>query len=217
MNKQLIKNSNPLGSFIAHGVFGLWFFTVVISLNGMDLREENILSPNITSNPFQSLHRSHSMDDFYPSRVIDYFGTSRGEYEECQKALSAGRAAARSGDFQKAYELYKKWICGAGDSEYTRIFTEFVDISIEAYCACKHLDPLTKTQFGYREIERFNATYHPEYIVPVLKKLRDQEPDKANALKLQKEVMFWLRFAQDEEVYEGEIIEQKNILEKLRD
>ena len=211
MNRQQIKSMKlPKVSAVCR-VLGILLMLQNMPINGM-VPEDGSSHLSITR---PRLYRSHSMDDFYSSKVTELFGTSRFEGKECDQAFVDAVVAAKRGDYHEAYELYKKGICGAGDSDYTHIFTALVDISIEAYCACKHLDPLTKTQFGYREIRRFNATHCPEYIVPILKKLRDQEPDKAKKVRLQKEILFWLRFAQDEEVYESEIIEQKNILEEL--
>jgi hypothetical protein len=158
------------------------------------------------------------MDEFYPDKVIHMFRYDvRGELGDCWKALSDGNAAAMEGENHRAYELYKKAICGTGNSEYTRIFTDYVNISIEAYCTCKNLTPLTTNQFGAREIQRFAGLHRFDDIGFVLVSMADAESNLINAEALRKEALFWLRLDEDNPDVPNEIARLQGSLSKGRE
>ncbi len=178
------------------------------------------------------LHRSHSMDELKQTKQILNFGERKpGEYERANDRKHAANTELNKGNYKSAYKLCKKAICGGDNSEYTKIFSDFVDISIEAYCASGILDDFSDydykkdTKFGYHEILSHAADiYGCCEISYNLTHIADQETDKEKAIKLRKEALFWFRFAyfllecdgHDEDQGQNLMIKQAEILKELQ-
>lgn len=136
--------------------------------------------------------------DYYINKKIFITNWTSDELKDSEDLVKIGNGYYCGKDYLNAYICYKQAICGNKKTKHSKIFTDYIDISIEAYCACKNLCPLTKTQFGFREIRSGALSEYFEAMGFVLVDLVQKEISAHKAIRFQKEAMFWLRFKQDD-------------------
>ena len=146
------------------------------------------------------LPRSHSMDELYPRKVIDFLNSSVHEervklYATCNKEFTRSTELT---DAQEAYKVRKNAICGGGYTKYSKLFMKILDLNIEAYCTSDDIAYLSNTKNYFDFVNRYAVLKEFYGMGITLIILADKEKDVNKISRLKKEALFWLRLEEGE-------------------
>jgi hypothetical protein len=157
------------------------------------------------SNTEASLTQAKSADDV--AALIDtlsYLNYSPDEMNECIRIDERARALINEEGYEtnrdehkeryeEVYKLFKQAICGTGESEYSKIYTKFVEERIDTFCSQEHIDMETIARFkkSFDMVIHYNIWYQLSPIAYHLSLVADGEQNVEKVIRLRKEVIFW--------------------------
>jgi hypothetical protein len=157
------------------------------------------------SNTEAALIQAESADDV--AALVDtlsYLNYSPDEMNECSRIYERARALINEEGYEtnreehkeryeEVYKLFKQAICGTGESEYSKIYSKFVEERIEAFCSQEHIDMETIARFkkSFDMVIHYNIWYQLSPIAYHLSLVADGEQNVEKAIRLHKEVIFW--------------------------
>jgi hypothetical protein len=153
------------------------------------------------SNTEAALMRSKSTDDV--AALVDMLSSwnySSDEMNECSRIYDKALALINEEGYEankekhkEAYKLFKKSICGTGESEYSKVYTKFVEERIDTFCSQEHIDMETITRFkkSFDMVIHYSIWYQLSPIAYHLSLVADGEQNVEKVIRLRKEVIFW--------------------------
>lgn len=130
--------------------------------------------------------------------------TSRPALQEISASHEAYRKAKESRELKEKSELFKQAIYGFGKSEYSQILTQYVNSTINVFC-CRPLFSGSVSDIVGRCMElSFNLIFYCSTIrcfaelghcFGKLASITEKAGDLKDAVKLQKQSIFWFRMA----------------------
>jgi hypothetical protein len=145
-----------------------------------------------------ALVRSRSADDVAGLVELRDLSCSN-EWEACSRAWSRAQALINEDGYREnhakhveAYNIYKQAICGTGESEYSKVYTKFVEERIEAFCSLPQIDmeALARFEKSFSRVFQYGICFHQAPIGFQLSLIAKAEQNVEKALRLHQEAVF---------------------------
>jgi hypothetical protein len=155
-----------------------------------------------------ALKPSHSADDLFLLKSVLDERYQLKERNDCFMIERMGDSLAENRITDEGFEHLKISMCGTGESEYSAVVTMFVEERLEAFCSLKQFDRAALERFrkSFRLISKLAISRPRECFSYRLTYAADGERNRAKAIRLRKEALFWfgVAFADDEKWLEEE-------------
>lgn len=145
-----------------------------------------------------AMKRSQSADDMFELvqtlENVPVFNYTNEEFNSCWRAGKKARELTYEGKRGESYELYKKSVCGMGESEYSRVFTKFVEERLDAFCSSDVINKawIDKFQETFEKIRRlYFAPFLEGVLISGQNLLYQANLTIDEIKKLEKQTIFW--------------------------